>query len=44
MNILEKVGFLKGLVEASDLSLGDKERKIFDTLLELVDDMAHTDV
>ena len=42
MDILEKVGFLKGLVEASDLSLGDKEKKIFDALLELVDDMAHT--
>ena len=41
MDILEKVGFLKGLVEASDLSLGDKEKKIFDALLELVDDMAH---
>ena len=41
MDILEKVGFLKGLVEASDLSLGDKERKVFDALLELVDDMAH---
>ena len=42
MDILEKVGFLKGLVEASDLSLGDKEKKIFDALLELVDEMAHT--
>ena len=41
MDILEKVGFLKGLVEGSDLSLGEKEKKIFDALLEVIDDMAH---
>ena len=42
MDILEKLGFLKGLVDASDLNLGVKEKKVFDALLDLVEDMAHT--
>lgn len=40
MNITEKVAFLKGLIEGSDLKLGDKEAKVFNTLIEVIDDMA----
>ncbi len=40
MNITEKSAYLKGLVEGSDLKLGDKEKKVFDALLDLVDEMA----
>ena len=40
MTITEKAAFLKGLIEGSDLSLGEKEQKVFGTLLELVYDMA----
>ena len=40
MNITEKVAYLKGLIEGSDLKLGDKEDKIFKALIEVVDDMA----
>ena len=40
MNITEKVAYLKGLIEGSDLKLGEKEEKIFKALIEVVDDMA----
>lgn len=40
MNITEKVAFLKGLIDGSDLKLGAKEDKIFKALIEVVDDMA----
>ncbi len=40
MNITEKSAYLKGLVEGSELKLGDKEKKVFDALLDLVDEMA----
>ena len=40
MTINEKAAFLKGLVEGSDLSLGEKEQKVFAALLDLVSDMA----
>ncbi len=40
MNITEKSAYLKGLVEGSGLNLGDKEKKVFDALLDLVDEMA----
>ncbi|MBQ8995666.1 MAG: hypothetical protein IJ091_07605 [Oscillospiraceae bacterium] len=40
MSITEKVAFLKGLIEGSDLQLGEKETKIFNTLIEVVDDIA----
>ena len=40
MNITEKVAYLKGLIEGSDLKLGEKEDKIFKALIEVVDDMA----
>ncbi len=40
MKITEKSAFLRGLIEGSDLQLGDKEKKIFNCLVELVDDMA----
>ena len=40
MNLMEKVAFLKGLVEGSELTLGAKEQKVFDSLLEIVSDLA----
>ena len=40
MNIKEKVAFLKGLIDGSDLKLGAKEDKIFKALIEVIDDMA----
>ena len=40
MNIKEKAAYLKGLTEGSDLNLGEKEKKVFDALLDLVDEMA----
>ena len=41
MNITEKVAFLKGLIEGSDLKLEAKDEKIFNALIEIVDDIAH---
>lgn len=41
MNITEKVAFLKGLIEGSDLQLEAKDEKIFKALIEVVDDIAH---
>ena len=41
MTITEKTAFLKGLVEGSDLNLGEKEQKIFDTMLEVLEDLAN---
>ena len=40
MNVTEKVAYLKGLIEGSDLKLGVKEEKIFNALIEVIDDMA----
>ncbi len=40
MSLTEKVAFIKGLVEGSELNLGTKEQKIFDSLLEIVSDIA----
>ena len=40
MDIREKAAFLKGLIEGSDLQMGNKEKKILDSLVELLSDMA----
>jgi polyhydroxyalkanoate synthesis regulator phasin len=40
MDIREKAAFLKGLIEGSDLQMGAKEKKILDSLVELMSDMA----
>lgn len=42
MTITEKTAFLKGLAEGSDLKLGDKEQKVFDTMLEILEDLANS--
>ena len=40
MNISEKSAYLKGLIDGGDIKLGEKEKKIVDTLVELVCEMA----
>lgn len=37
MDIKEKLAYLKGLLEGSDLKLGEKEKKIVDAMMELLD-------
>jgi len=41
MTITEKVAFLKGLIEGSEIKLEKKEQRIFELLVEIVDDMAN---
>lgn len=42
MTLTEKVAFIKGLVEGSELKLEKKQEKIFNAILDLLDDMANT--
>jgi DNA-directed RNA polymerase subunit RPC12/RpoP len=42
MTITEKVAFLKGLIDGSELKLDTKEGKIFELIIEILDDMANT--
>jgi hypothetical protein len=41
MTLTEKVAFLKGLIEGSEIKRDKKEEKIFEVLVELVDDLAN---
>lgn len=41
MTPTEKVAFLKGLIEGSDLKWDKKEEKILDAIVELLDDLAN---
>lgn len=41
MTLTEKVAFLKGLIEGSELKLDKKEEKIFEMMVELLDDLAN---
>lgn len=40
MTITEKVAFLKGLIEGSELKLDKKEEKIFNMVVEILDEVA----
>ena len=42
MTIREKAAYLKGLVAGSDLKMGDKEKAVFDSILDLLDEMSKT--
>ena len=42
MTITEKVAFLKGLIEGSEIKLDKKEQRIFDLFIEVIDDLANT--
>ncbi|NLC78703.1 MAG: hypothetical protein GX683_03130 [Ruminococcaceae bacterium] len=42
MGLTEKVAFLKGLIEGSDLQLDEKNKKILDAMVEILDDLAGT--
>ncbi len=42
MGITEKVAFLKGLIEGSELQLDDKNKKVLDAIVEILDDLAGT--
>ena len=40
MNVSEKAAYLKGMVDGSDLSFSDKEKKVFDACMDLLSSMA----
>lgn len=40
MNVKEKIAYLKGLLEGSDLKLGDKEKKIMDAMMDALVSMS----
>lgn len=40
MTILERAAYLKGLMDGSELTFGDKEKKVVDAVMELLSDMA----
>ncbi len=40
MDLIEKIGYLKGLMDGLDLDKNSKEAKIFTAIIETLDDMA----
>lgn len=40
MNPNEKIAYLKGLIEGSDLALGEKEKKILDAFVDALSDLS----
>lgn len=41
MTLTEKIAFLKGLIEGSEVNFGDKKKeKVFEVVIELLDDLA----
>ncbi len=40
MDLIEKIGYLKGLMDGLDLDKNSKEAKIFSAIIETLDDMA----
>jgi hypothetical protein len=42
MTITEKVAFLKGLIEGSELKLEKKEEKILELMMDILEDMSNT--